>query len=354
MGEGGVLPHTGGFAPQHPGAVDGGGGDSVAGGLVHGDAFAGQGALIHGGFAGQHDAVHGDAAAGSDDEDIPLANLIDGNLHLLLLTDHQSGLGRQLHQAPQSIGGFALGAGFQHFSHGDQGEDHGGGLKVKFVHQAVSLSHHSLGLQMAHIEQGSGAVDECSTGTKGHQGIHVGTAVEQPLETADEELLVDDHDDAGEQKLNQSEGHGIFLQHTGQGKPPHMPHGHIHQHGEESNGCDEPVLQRRGLAVLQGIFACVRARCGCPRHLCAVTGVLHGIDDLLGRDGALHRHGVGQQTDGAAFHTGQGADGFFYPGRASSAAHAGDLVFGHRHTSFGHFISLYRVSIRSSMTSSLP
>ena len=61
-------------------------------------------------------------------------------------------------------------------------------------------------LRAGHGEEGVGAPDKAGRGAQRHQRIHVGGAVDQALEAADEELLVDDHDDARQQQLNKAHG----------------------------------------------------------------------------------------------------------------------------------------------------
>ena len=61
--------------------MSGGGADLVARGLVHRDALAGQGALVDGADALQHDAVYRDVLTGADDEDVAFLHLLNGDDH---------------------------------------------------------------------------------------------------------------------------------------------------------------------------------------------------------------------------------------------------------------------------------
>ena len=152
--QGGILPHPAGFTAQEAGLVDGGGGNGAARGLVHGDALPGQGCLIHRAGAFQHHAVHRNALPRPDHEYITLADLPDGHRHFLPLAEEGGGLGCQLHQGFQGIRGLALGPGLQHFAHGDEGQDHSGGLKIEFVHIGHDPGHIPPKLGIGHGKQG--------------------------------------------------------------------------------------------------------------------------------------------------------------------------------------------------------
>ena len=93
-----------------------------------------------------------------------------------------------------------------------------------------------------------------------------------------------------------------------------------------------------------------------------VARILYRLDDGGGAGGALHAHGVRQQTDRAACDAGNGVHGLFHPCRAGRAAHAGNIVLFHNRTpedrlacpQEGHFISFGSNLISSSSFSSLP
>ena len=178
LGKGGVLAHTGGLTPEESGLVGGGGAYLIALGLVHGDALAGQGALIHGAAAFQHNAVHGHILARAHHKDVSLLHLLDGHRHFGTVPQQVGGLGGQLHQALEGIGGLALGTGFQHFAHRDEGQNHGSRFEVELhhiVHDQLIVAVH---LSAGHGEQGVGAPHKAGHGAHGHQRIHVGRAVE--------------------------------------------------------------------------------------------------------------------------------------------------------------------------------
>mgnify|MGYP000285499852 CR=1 FL=1 len=59
-------------------------------------------------------------------------------------------------------------------------------------------------------------------------------AVEQALEAADEELLVDDHYDARQQQLDQTHGNVVAVEPVGERPAPHhVAHREIHQHRQK-------------------------------------------------------------------------------------------------------------------------
>ena len=329
----GILAHAGGLAAEEARLVGGGGADFVADGLVHRDALAGQGALVDCAGAFQHHAVHRDILAGADHKDVALLHVGDGHGHFRAVPHQRGGLGGQLHQALEGVGGLALGAGFQHLAHRDEGQDHGGRLEVELHHivhdQLVAAVH----LGAGHGEEGISAPHEACHGAEGHQRIHVGCAVDEALEAVDEELLVDDHDDARQQQLDKAHGDVVAVEPVGQGPAPHhVAHGEVHQHQQEAQRGDETALELRCLAVGQCIEAGTGARSLTGRGIlraCAVACLLHSREDG-GRGGcAFHAHGVCQKAHRAARDPRHLLHGLFYPGRAGRAAHTRDIVLFH-------------------------
>ena len=217
----GVLAHAGGLAAQESGLVQRSGGNGAAGGLVHRDALPGEAGFIHRAGALQNGSVHGDVLAGTHHKHIAFGHLLQRNGHLRAVPQQRGGFGSQLHQPFQRIGGPALGAGLQHFAKGDERQDGGGGLKVKFVH----IGHHSVHvaphLRVRHGKQGKGAVPEGRRRAQRDQRVHVGRAVPQAFESADEKFLVDDHDNDGQQQLQKPHGHMIAVEKGGQRPAPH-------------------------------------------------------------------------------------------------------------------------------------
>ena len=334
LGQGGVLTHTGGFAPQKAGLVGRGSAHLVPGGLVHRDALAGQGAFVHGAAAFQHDAVHRDVLTGAHHKDVALLYLLDGYGHLGTIPQQGGRFGGQLHQALQCIGGLALGAGLQHLAHRDQGQDHGRRLKVELhhiVHDQLVVAVH---LCAGHGKQGVGAPHKAGHGAHGHQRVHVGGAVDQPLEAIDEELLVDHHHDARQQQLDKAHGNMVAVKPVGQRPAPHhVAHGKVHQYQQKAQRSNQPPLELGRLVVGQRVqVGAGGAGGGSTGRLGAgtVTGFLHGLNDRRAGCGALYAHGVGQQAHRTAGHTRYLFYGLFHPGRAGRAAHTRYIVLFHR------------------------
>ena len=297
LGQGGILAHPGGPAAEIAGLVHRGGGHSVAGSLVHRDALAGEGGLINGAVSLQHHAVHRDALPRPDGELVPLLHLLHRHLCFLAVPDNGGSLGGQPHQAFQGVGGLALGPGLQHLAHGDQSQDHGGGLKVEVHHAAHDGGLIPPDLGGSHGKQGIGAVAEGRRGPQGHQGVHIGSPVPQGLIAADEELLVDDHDDHRQQQLGQPHGHMVVVVKRRQGPAPHhVAHGKVHQHQQKAHGPDKPPPDTGRLVVLQLLLVGAGRRLGRALFRRAVARRLHGGKDGGGLRRALYAHRIGQKA----------------------------------------------------------
>ena len=366
LGKGGVLAHAGGLALEEAGLVGGGSAHLVTLGLVHRDALAGQGALVHGAGAFQHDAVHGHVLARAHHEDVTLLHLLDGHRYFRAVPQQGGGLGGQLHQALEGVGGLALGAGFQHLAHRDEGQDHGRRLKVELhhiVHDQLAVAVH---LGAGHGKQRVGAPHKACHGAQRHQRVHVGRAVDEALEAVDEELLVDDHHDARQQQLDKAHGNMVAVKPVGQRPAPHhVAHGEVHQHQQKAHRCDQAALELGRLMVGQGVQIGIGAGSGrcAARSLGAgtIACVLYGFDDVGTGSSALHAHGVGQQAHRAAGDAGHLAHGLFHPGRAGRAAHAGNIELFRKNSLLyrvcagkGHFMSLGSSQSSSSSFSSPP
>ena len=104
----------------------------------------------------------------------------------------------------------------------------------------------------------------------------------EPLEAADEELLVDDHNDDRQQQLRQPHCDMVAdIELWQRPAPHHVPHREIHQDEQEAKRREKPALQHRrvmvGKRVLLGGAALLHALDGC-----AVARILHGLDDRVG------------------------------------------------------------------------
>ena len=162
--------------------------------------------------------------------------------------------------------------------------------------------------------------------------------MQKPADTVDKEFLIDDHDGGGEQKLEESHGHGVILDEGRKRPAPHdTTHGKIHERKHEDHRCDQSLQKGRGLLI------CERVGRGCAlRGLSAVTFLegravaclLDGGDDYIGGDLTFNPHGVGQEADRAGGDAVQRRYGFFHTGLARGAGHSCDIVLFHMDTSF--------------------
>ena len=331
LGQGGVLPHPQGLKNKRAGLVDGRGGHLVPHRLVHREALAGQGALVHGGRALHDDAVHRDGLPRPDGDFVAHPDLLHRDLHLRAVPQHVGGLGGQVHQAGDGLAGLALGAGLQEFAQGDQGQYHTGRLEIEVHMVLLHPFHIAVAQAIADLEDGEHAVDDGGDGPDSDEGIHVGRAVEEGLEAVFKVFVVEVHDWQGQQELHQGEGGRVFHpgQEPRQRRAHHVAHGDIEEGDEEDEGPDQPVLhlgQLLGHDVLLWLRRPGRGRF--PGQGRAVADGLHGADDALRRDRALvigDLHVVCQQVDADVGHAGGLAHGLFHMGRAGRAGHPRDL-----------------------------
>ena len=157
------------------------------------------------------------------------------------------------------------------------------------------------------------------------------TEVDKTLKAADKKALVDDHDKAGEQKLQKAVGRAVFRDESGGRPAPHgVTHGDVHQHGQQAQRGKEPLFQPWGLMVGEGVLLCGNALLRRAPEGSAVTGFFHGGNDFCACNAALHGHGVGQKIDRAGAYPRQRAHGLFHPGAAGGAAHACDVILLHQ------------------------
>ena len=201
------------------------------------------------------------------------------------------------------------------------------------VHQVRVGS--AAGNHRAHPVKHSQAPGKGHGRAKSYQRIHIRCAVKQGGKTACEEFAVDDHDACSQQKLGQRQGKMVSFQKSGERRAEHMhAHGEIHQHRQKSQGENQAAFQFRRFSVLQRIFR-IDGIPGRTFHPGAVSGFFHGADNLAVGGSAFDTHGIGQQADSAGSNPGDPRYGFFHPGLAGSAAHAGNGILFHENTSSG-------------------
>ena len=315
-----------------PRLIQGGGRDRIAHGLVHRDALPRQGRFVHRALPLQHHAVHGDTLTGSDHKAVALFHLGNGNHGFRSIPQDGGGVGGEAHEALQRVGGLALRPRLQELAHGDEGQDHGGGLKVQPVETVERPRHVPRHQIVGHEEQHSRTVQEGCPRPQGHQGVHVGGQVKHALHAIDEEFLIDHHDQSGQDHLDQADSHGIFRQDGGQRPAPHgVPHGHVHEERHEPHRPDQTAEQSGCLPVRQSILGGLWGVGSATLTLegSTVPRLFHGHDDGGRLGGALHPHGVGEKADGAPLHPGDGGHGLLHPRLTGGAGHAGHSILLH-------------------------
>ena len=141
LGERRVSAHTRSAEGKRSGAVDGGGVDGGAGGLLHGDGLAGQCAFVHGRSALEYHAVDRDGLAGAHTQHLAGQNGIDIDGGLGTVDGHDGrGLGRQVNERLDGAASLGFAACLEIFAYGDERQDRAGALKIQVVH----ARHHGL------------------------------------------------------------------------------------------------------------------------------------------------------------------------------------------------------------------
>ena len=133
--------------------------------------------------------------------------------------------------------------GFQHFAHGNQGQDHGGGFKIEFMHIRHDGSAVPSDLGIGHGKESVGAVHEGSAGSQGNQSVHVWSFVPQAFKSADKEFLVDHHDNDRQEKLQNTHGDMVIAEKFRyRPSPHHVPHRKIHQYEQKAQRSEKTAF----------------------------------------------------------------------------------------------------------------
>ena len=341
LGQGGIISHAGGPEFEEAALVDRGGDHPVVHLFLHRDALAGEGRLIHRGAAFDDNAVHRDALSRADHNDVPGDDLFHRDLHFGAAAEHHGALGGQIHQLGDGFGGPALGAGFQPFAEGDEGEDGGCRFKVevhRVFHQQVMVHrHHGKRDLVDDID----AVHQRRSGTHGDEGIHVGRPMPQRFEPGEEIVAVQVQNGQRQQQLGEGEGQRIVhaVHPLGHRQPEHAAHRDVKQRHQEDQRVQE--LPFFGLGLLQrqvdrGFRPGGGALGGIGRGG-AVSGVLHYPGDVRRGERAfivVYHHAVGQQVDIHRFDPFRLGQRLFDVRGTGGAGHAGNIeLFGHGITS---------------------
>ena len=332
-GEGGVVAHAGHLDVQHAVFVDAAADDLAARSLLHRQTLAGEHGLVDAALPLGDGAVRRDPGAGLHQHHVAHLQLAGGDLPAGVRQD--GGVRGQLHQGGDGALGLLHVPALQELAQRHQGQHHGGGLIIEVVDIAGIV-----GDQEGHHQ----AVGKGAAGADGHQGVHVGVAVEQGLEAPVEEVAAAVQHRHGQDQLQHREVHGMGVHgenvRQGQGRQPegqHLPHGHIQQHRGEHRRRDQLVfspLQGSGLRVL-GVLDRSRGR------MVQVQGgaearLLHlGHNLLLGALTFIvcNGHDACRQVHLAALHAGQLPGDPLHGRAARGAVHPGDVIFFFPHDS---------------------
>ena len=197
-----------------------------------------------------------------------------------------------------------------------------------------------MGGQEGDIIEHRQAPQEGNGRTQGHQGIHIGSPVEQGLETAGVKVLVDVHDDNGQEHLGKHQSQMVPVQQSGHRPPQHVvAHGDVHEQEQEPQGGNQPPAEPGRLMVLQGffiggqlfrhsLFGLGGSFDGSP-----VACVLHGLDNIPIGGGPFHPHAVGQEGNRYPGDPGNPGHRLFHMGLARSTGHACYYILFHNRSS---------------------
>ena len=166
--------------------------------LVNRQALSRQRRLIHRALTFQHFSVYRYALPGLHQKDIPFLYFLRRNRRLHAVPDHVRRPGRQIHQTLDGIGRLPLAVSLQHLAYRDQRQDHGRRFKIHVVKTMDCHLHIPLAHGGAHPKHNSCTVYKRRAASERHERIHIRRPVQQTLEAADKETLVDHHYKAGQ------------------------------------------------------------------------------------------------------------------------------------------------------------
>ena len=178
--------------------------------------------------------------------------------------------------------------------------------------------------------------------------------MKQAFKAVDKKFLVDYHYNSCKKKLQNPYCNVIICKKWGHRPAPHhMAHGKIHEDNEKACGTEQPFFQYGSFMVSQHIFVfrCPgRSMIRYALFRCAVSCLLYRGYDSLWICVSFYAHGICQKAHGTGSNAGDVIHGFFHPGAAGRAAHAGYGILFHKHQCLLYFISFCRVFISSSIT----
>ena len=195
------------------------------------------------------------------------------------------------------------------------------------------------GQQDRHLVEDADGPAKGNAGAQRHQGVHIGSPVEEGAESGCEEIPVDDHDDCREDHLCQGQADVVVDQKRRKRPAPHiMAHGDVHEGREKEDGELQSSEKLRGRAVFQGILlpgellagpAFCRIR-GAFLKSGAVACFLDRGDDIGACGSPLDSHRIRQKGYRDTAYSGNPGYRFLHMSLAGRAAHACDNVVFHR------------------------
>ena len=251
--------------------------------------------------------------------------------------------------------------GLQHLSDRDERQNHGSGLEVEFHHIRHDGFIVPVHLSPGHGEQHAGGIPEGGRRAQGDQGVHIRSAVEQALISADKKLLVDDHHDGGQKKLDQAHGDMIVIE-EGRKRPSphHVTHGKVHENEQKPQGGKQPFFEYRRFMIPQGFLlfldagAAASGGTGGSFSGSAIACVRDGTDDRFRGGSSFNPHGIGQKAHTAGGDAGDLGNGLLHPGLTGGTAHTGYCILFHIRSTPYFLIRTFRCRAFSQAYSMMP
>ena len=162
LGQGGILTHPRGADFQHPAAIDRTGDNLIPDNPQYRHGFTGDQRLVKLAFTLDDHPVHRHPATGAQQCNIADLHRFNRFHNLTLIGDDGGTVWPQAQQFTQGRAGRALGFGLDIFTHQDQRDNHGRGLKIK-----------QAGRGAAHGDNQPKAIKISRRGAHGHQQVHI-------------------------------------------------------------------------------------------------------------------------------------------------------------------------------------
>ena len=327
LSEGSVFTNLVGAELQIALLADRCSGHLIAHTLLHRHALAGQGTLVYGRTSADHRTVHRNAAAGTDNHDVPHLYIFHRHFNSGITPPDAGGFRAQVHQSTDGITGLALCPGFQVFSKSNQGQNHSRRFKIEIVAVFRDNLHFSMSQRPRHTKQSGNAINQCCKAANGNQGIHVGAAMPERFETAGIIYSVKVNHRQRQAQLKQRGNHGVLrpVIPAGYWEPNHVPHGKIHENHQENGRTNQAALH----FLQAGVHGRSRLLFGSSSLKGSIiASLLHRLNHQRGyiRVGG-YNHGSGKQIHICFLHPGNRLGYLLHPGGAGCAGHPGYVKF---------------------------